>query len=223
MNDPEPPTGVKKPMSMTSLYLDPINIEPNVVADRDNVDKNICVMISQVLGIDPKTNVVPDVSTSLTQPNKNTENPKDNHDVHAPTISLEKSQDKERSEDIINELDKNLVDQPTDIVNIEELNSDDVPIGQRLAPDIAKRLKNRKDQVVGFSNTPSKSVRKKVSVGPTKRWSKVVTPTPKKKSMKMKDVPSESSGVKAGGTDEEEDNEDITVASDEEETNSDED
>lgn len=83
MNDPEPPTGVKKPMSMTSLYLDPISIEPNVnmtedcsavthvvenveasrannkprfvtplskssaiVANRDNVDKNIRVLKS---------------------------------------------------------------------------------------------------------------------------------------------------------------------------------
>lgn len=85
---------------MTSLYIDPISIEPNVgmnedfstatnvvdnveasrtsnkprtittlskssviVAGIDDVDKNICVLISQVLGINPKTNVVLDVST----------------------------------------------------------------------------------------------------------------------------------------------------------------
>lgn len=91
MNDPEPLTIVKKPQSVTSLYLDPINIEPNVdvskhctivlnvmedveasetsnkprfvttlsksrmvVADRDDVDKNIHMLISQVLGIDPR-------------------------------------------------------------------------------------------------------------------------------------------------------------------------
>ncbi|KAI5418811.1 hypothetical protein KIW84_043151 [Lathyrus oleraceus] len=82
----EPSTVVKKPLSMTSMYLDPINVEPNVdasakrfvirkvmgnvetsentnkprfvttvskssmiVADRDDIDKNICVLISQVL------------------------------------------------------------------------------------------------------------------------------------------------------------------------------
>ncbi|XP_050876094.1 uncharacterized protein LOC127079768 [Lathyrus oleraceus] len=89
--------------------------------------------------------------------------------------------------------DKNHVDQPTDIVNIEELASDDVPIGQILAPGIAKRLKNKKDQVVGSSNAPSKSVRNKASVGPTKRWSKLVTPVSKKKSLKRKEVSSESS------------------------------
>lgn len=36
-----------------------------IVDDIDDVDKNICVLISQVLGIEPKTGVVPDVSTSL--------------------------------------------------------------------------------------------------------------------------------------------------------------
>ncbi|XP_050876108.1 uncharacterized protein LOC127079783 [Lathyrus oleraceus] len=74
-----------------------------------------------------------------------------------------------------------------------DLDSDDITIGQRLAPGIAKRLKNRKCQAIGSSNTPSKSVRKRASVSPTKRWNKVVTPVPKKKSLKRKEVPSESS------------------------------
>lgn len=122
--------------------------------------------------IDPKTNVVLDVSTYLAQPNNNYENPIIDPDVHAPTLSPEKYQDKERLEDILNELgnkDKNPIDQPTNIVNIQELDSDDALIGKRLAHSIAKRLNNRKDQVVGSSNTPFKSVRKKVNVGPTKR------------------------------------------------------
>lgn len=204
-------TAVKKPMSMTSLYLDPISIEPNVdvskdcpattnvmenveayetrnkprsittlskysmiVADRDDVNKNIRVLISQVLGIAHKTNVVSDVSTSLAQPDNNTENPID----------------------MANELgnkDKNLIDQPTGIVNIEELDSDDVHIGKRLAPGISKRLKNRKGQAVGSSNPPFKSVKNKASVGSIKRWSEVVTPVSKKKSLKRKEVPYESS------------------------------
>lgn len=116
---------------MTSLYLDPINIEPNadmtedysaatkvmenveasgtsnkprsvttlskssvIVADRDDVDKNIYVPISQVLGIDPKINVMSGVSTSLAQSDINIENPKDNPDMRAPTPSHDKSQDK---------------------------------------------------------------------------------------------------------------------------------
>ncbi|XP_050918943.1 uncharacterized protein LOC127136430 [Lathyrus oleraceus] len=78
----------------------------------------------------------------------------------------------------LDDKDKNLVeknDQSTDIVNVDELDSYDVPIGKRLALGIAKRLTNRKCQVFGSCSTPFKSVRNKASVGPTKRWSKVVT------------------------------------------------
>ncbi|XP_050920169.1 uncharacterized protein LOC127137791 [Lathyrus oleraceus] len=236
VNAPEPPIVVKKPQSMTSLYLDSINIEPNVdmskdctvatnvmedveafetskrprsvttlskssmiVANIDDVDKNIRVLISQVLGIDPKTNVVPSVSTSLAQLDNNTENPMEKFDVNVPTPSPEQSKDKERSEEMTGDLgdkDKNPIeknDQPTDIVNIEELGSDDVPIGQRLDPGIAKRLKNKKGQAIESSSTPSKSIRKRASVGPTKRWSKMVTPVSKNKSLKRKESPYESS------------------------------
>lgn len=73
------------------------------------------------------------------------------------------------------------------------MDSDDVPIGQRPAPGIDKRLKNKKGQAIESSSTPSKSLGKKASVGPTKRWSKVVTPFSKKKSLKRKEVPYESS------------------------------
>ncbi|XP_050897684.1 uncharacterized protein LOC127104541 [Lathyrus oleraceus] len=209
MNAHEPHTVVKKPQSMTSLYLNPISIEPNVdvskdcpgvtnviedvetygtnnrprsvttlskssmiVADRDDIDKNIRVFISQVLAIDPKTNVVTDVSTSLAQPDKNIENPMDKSDVNVPTLSPEKLKDKERFEEMIGDLnDKDKIpieknDQPTNIVNIVELDSDDVPIGRRLAPGISKRLKNKKGQVIESSSIPSKFSRKVASVGP---------------------------------------------------------
>ncbi|KAI5419328.1 hypothetical protein KIW84_043479 [Lathyrus oleraceus] len=114
----------KKPHSVTSLYLDPINVEPNVdasakcpivqnvmdnfetyentskprsvttfskssmiVTDRDDVDNNIHVLISQVLGIKPKTGVVSDVSTSLAQPDNTIETPLDKFDVNMSTQS----------------------------------------------------------------------------------------------------------------------------------------
>lgn len=165
----EPSTTIKKPQSMTSLYLDPISVEPNVgiskdcvvmtnvmedvkasetsnrprsittlskssmiVGDRDDVDKNISVLISQVLGIDPKTNVVPDVSTSLAQHYNTTETSMDKSDVNVSTLSPKKSKDKERFEGMTGDLDdkdENSVekkDQPTDIVNIEDLDPNDV-------------------------------------------------------------------------------------------------
>lgn len=109
---------------MTSMYFDPINVEPNVdasakiyvvlnvmenvetsentnkprstttlskssmiVVDRDDVDKNICVLISQSLGIEPKTGVVPDVSTSLAQPYNPIETSLDKSDANMSTWS----------------------------------------------------------------------------------------------------------------------------------------
>ncbi|KAI5415361.1 hypothetical protein KIW84_040706 [Lathyrus oleraceus] len=120
----------------------------------------------------------------------------DKSDVNVSTLSPEKSKGKEGSKGMAGDLadkDENSFeknDQSIDIVNIKDLESDDVPINQRLAPRIAKRLKNRKCQVIESSSTPSKSLRKRASVGPTKRWSKVVTPVSKKKSLKRNEVSS---------------------------------
>ncbi|XP_050914791.1 uncharacterized protein LOC127129696 [Lathyrus oleraceus] len=152
MNDPKPPTVVKKPMSMTSLYLDPINIEPYIDVSKDcpvatNVMKNV-----EAYGTNNKPRYVTTLSKSSV--------------IVADRDDVDKNINKERYEDINNELgnkEKNHTDQPTDIVNFEELDSDDIRIRKKLAPGIAKRLKNRKGQVVGSSNTPSKSARKKAS------------------------------------------------------------
>lgn len=91
------------------------------------------------------------------------------------TLSPKKSKDKEEFEGITSDLadkdEKSIEEkvQSTNIVNIEYLDSNDVPIGKRLALVIPKRLKKRKGQVFESSNTPSKSLRKRTSVNPTKR------------------------------------------------------
>ncbi|XP_050909012.1 uncharacterized protein LOC127122768 [Lathyrus oleraceus] len=229
----EPSTTINKPHSMTSLYLDPISVEPNVcvskddpvmpnvledveasetsnrprffttlsksnmiVTDKDDVDKNICVLISQALCIEPKTNVLPDVSTSLAQPdnttktplNKSDKTPLNKSDVNVSTLSPEKLKDKEASEGMTGDLaekDENSIekkDQSTFIVNVEDLESDDVPIGQILVLGMAKRLKIRKGQAIESSSMLSKSLRKRASVGPTKIWSKHIVSTSRKQS-----------------------------------------
>ncbi|XP_050875270.1 uncharacterized protein LOC127078899 [Lathyrus oleraceus] len=149
-------------------YVTTLSKSSMIITNRDNVDRNICLLISQVLHIEPKIGVVPDVSTSLAQPDNITETPLDNSDVNVSTLSPEKSKDKEESEGMSGDLadkDENSTkkDQSSVIVNIEDLDSDDMPIGQRLDPGI------------------------------TKRWSKVVTPVSMKKYLKRKEVLSESS------------------------------
>lgn len=83
--------------------------------------------------------------------------------------------------------------QPTNIVNINDLDYDDEPIGKKLAHGIGKILKNRKGKIVMFARKPSKASKKSVGVGPAKGWSKVVTPATKKRSLKRKEVPSSES------------------------------
>ena len=62
--------------------------------------------------------------------------------MNVSTLSPEKSKDKEMSEGMTGDLadkDEKSVekkDQPTDIVYIEDLDSDDVPISQRLDPGV---------------------------------------------------------------------------------------
>lgn len=174
----EPSTAIKKPHSMTSMYLDPINVEPNIdassksyvvpkvmenvetsentnkhrfvttlsksgmiVAERDNVDKYIRVMISQVLGIKPKTVVVSDVSTSLAQTDSPIETSLDKSDgkpdsENVPTKSPEKSEEKDDYDSMFgdsydkeeNSGEKN--DQSTNVMNLYDLDSDDEPIGK---------------------------------------------------------------------------------------------
>ncbi|XP_050890873.1 uncharacterized protein LOC127096332 [Lathyrus oleraceus] len=107
------------------------------------------------------------------------------------TRSPEKSEEKDdfdgMSSDLVDKEENSVEkkDQSTDIMNIYDMDSDDDPIGKRLAPRIAKRLKNRKVKAVESYNMPSKSLRRRTSVGPTKGWSKVVTPISKKKSLNV--------------------------------------
>ncbi|KAI5447695.1 hypothetical protein KIW84_015232 [Lathyrus oleraceus] len=189
----EPSTVVKKPHSMTSLYLDPISVEPNFgVSEECHVMPNVMEDVEAY-----ETNNRPMYVTTLS---KSSMIVADRDDVDKNIrVLISQVLDKEGSEGMTSDLaykDENSIeekDQSNDIVNIKDLDSDDVPIGQRLAPGIAKGLKNRKGQAIESSSTPSKSPRKRASVGPTKRWRKVVTPVSMKKSLKRKEVPSESS------------------------------
>ncbi|XP_050889941.1 uncharacterized protein LOC127095271 [Lathyrus oleraceus] len=145
----EPSVVVKKPHSMTILYLDPIkttDVEPNVVpivmgsvestakpgsgktrsnssvvsldnprsdntlgqsgmnvTDKDIVDKIIRLIVSQILGIEPKSDVVPDVTTSLAQTDHLVETPLEKFDGKSnsefvPIKSPEKSEENNDSD-----------------------------------------------------------------------------------------------------------------------------
>ncbi|XP_050876671.1 uncharacterized protein LOC127080394 [Lathyrus oleraceus] len=64
-------------------------------------------------------------------------------------------------------------DQSTNIVNVEDLDCDDEPIGKIFSLWIAKRLKSRKGKVVESTSKSPKAPNKSTSVGPAKRWSEI--------------------------------------------------
>ena len=82
------------------------------------------------------------------------------------------------------------------VVNLDDLTIDEEPLTNILAPGIAKRLQRRKGKAMVFEDSPFKEIKIKYGamkstpsrssigkslVGPTRSWSKVVTPTRKRK------------------------------------------
>lgn len=142
--------------------------------DKDYVDKSIYVLLSNILDITTESNVVSNVTTSLAQPDYPAETTQDNahgvFDKETDSIeTLTKPQEdeievdpvnaqKEKSNDSVfveeekSPSDKECKEENTgvniaqfiDVVNMEELDSDDELIGKRLAPGILKFLKNMK-------------------------------------------------------------------------------
>ena len=73
--------------------------------------------------------------------------------------------------------------QETEFIDLEDVDSDEEPITKKLAPGIAKRLKNKKGKVVMTRSTHVKTAaQKSTPVTPTtSRWSKVEIPSKKRK------------------------------------------
>ncbi|KAI5433247.1 hypothetical protein KIW84_020507 [Lathyrus oleraceus] len=125
----------------------------NVVVN-DTIDKSIHVPLSKILVVDPGSGVVSDVATSLAEPDHPIETTQENS--HAESISGEKDDSDDESMYVKGE--KNLSDkeesvsvkkyQSTDIVNVDDLDFDDEPIGKILSHGIAKRLKSTEDRGV---------------------------------------------------------------------------
>lgn len=149
------------------------------VSNKDTVYKNIRVLLSQFLGIDPKSDVVLDVTTSLAQTDHPIETALEkydgNFDGESISIkSLEKYEEKDDSNSIfVDTSDKEensgvKKDQSIDIVNVDDLDSDDDPIGKRLAPGTDKRLKSRKGKILESTSKSPKAPKKSTSVGPAK-------------------------------------------------------
>lgn len=170
-------------------------VNPNVSEDEKvSIDKSICGLVATILK-EARSGNVSDVTTSLAQsehPSKTTpENPIGGYDNDFISSESNKvvplnnhvSVKTEEKQDVSGEEENpgRRKEKPTIIVNVDEMNSDEEHIAKNLASGITKRLKNRIGKVVMNEDTAFKTVKKKVLVGLTKSWSKVVDPTRKRK------------------------------------------
>lgn len=119
------------------------------VTDKDIIDKIIRVIVSQILGIEPKSDVVPDVTTSLAQTDHPVETPLEKFDGKSDSefVSIKSPEKYEENDDSdsmsidMSDKEENYgvkKDQSTYIVNVDDLDSDDEPLGKRLASWIDK-------------------------------------------------------------------------------------
>lgn len=86
------------------------------------------------------------------------------HDYDDRSMSIKEEQNMSEEKNIIG-VKK---DKSNNIVNVDYLDSDDEPIGKKLAPSIAKRLRNRTWMGVASANKPFKATKKSVVVGHVK-------------------------------------------------------
>ncbi|XP_050920099.1 uncharacterized protein LOC127137709 [Lathyrus oleraceus] len=151
-------------------------IENHTEAERITIDKELRKFVTYVLK-EVDSHVFPNVQTYLekeTSPNAD-------------------------SSEKVDELSKKKVDY---VVNVDDLTSDEEPLTKIVTLGIAKRLQRRKGKVVMFEDSPSKEIKRKYGgmkrtpsrsskgkshVGPARSWSKVVTPTRKRKVVSSSD------------------------------------
>ncbi|KAI5416626.1 hypothetical protein KIW84_041597 [Lathyrus oleraceus] len=116
-----------KPKSDKTLDQSSMN-----VADKDTIDTSIRVLISYILGIEPKFVVVPNVTTSLAQTNHPVETSLEKYDGKSnsefvPIKPPKKSEEKNDFDSMSDKEENSGVkkDQSTNIVNIDDLDYDD--------------------------------------------------------------------------------------------------
>ncbi|KAI5440492.1 hypothetical protein KIW84_010100 [Lathyrus oleraceus] len=149
-------------------------------AERSATDKELRKFVASVLK-EVNSDVFPDVQTSLEKDPSPDNDSREKVEENIPNHAAREKISKKKAELV---------------VNVEELTSDEEPLINIVTPCIAKRLQRRKGKTVAFEDSPSREVKIKAYglkgtpyrsstgkslVGPTRSWSKVVTPTRKRK------------------------------------------
>ncbi|XP_050878028.1 uncharacterized protein LOC127081846 [Lathyrus oleraceus] len=173
-------------------------------AERSAIDKELRKFVTSILK-EVNSNVFPDVQTSFAK------------QISPDNVSSEKVEENVPEHDALERRSKKKADECVPehaaherrskkklghVVNVDQLTSDEEPLTNIVTPGIAKRLQRRKGKVVVFEDSPSKEIKRKSGglkstpsrssigkshIGPTRSWSKVVTPTRKRKVISSSD------------------------------------
>ncbi|KAI5395322.1 hypothetical protein KIW84_061786 [Lathyrus oleraceus] len=148
--------------------------------ERSATDKELRKFVASILK-ELNSNVFPDVQTYLAKDPSPDNDSSEKAEESVPEHVAREKKSKKKDELV---------------VNVEELTSDEEPLTNIATPSISKRLQIHKGNTVvfedspfrevkrkdgGLKGTPSRSSTGKSPVGPTRSWSKVVTPTRKRK------------------------------------------
>ncbi|KAI5443542.1 hypothetical protein KIW84_012259 [Lathyrus oleraceus] len=161
-----------------SMHVD--NPVSTTIVERSETHKELRKFVASVLK-EVNSDVFPDVQTSLAKDPSPDNDSREKAEENVPDHTTRERRSKKKVELV---------------VNVEELTSDEEPLTNIVTPNIAKRLKRHKGKTITFEDSPSREVKRKVyglkgtpsrssigksPVGPTRNWSKVVTPTRKRK------------------------------------------
>ncbi|XP_050897266.1 uncharacterized protein LOC127104096 [Lathyrus oleraceus] len=173
-------------------------------AERSSIDKELREFVTSVLK-EVNSYVFPDIQTSLAKEFSLDNDSSEKAEESVPEHDALERRSKKNEDECVPEhaaherRSKKKVDH---VVNVDELTSDEEPLTNFVTPSIAKRLQRRKGKAVmfeyflfremkrkygGLKDTPSRSSIRKSPIGPTRSWSKVVTPTRKRKVVSSSD------------------------------------
>ena len=148
---------------------------PKETDGQDNVGPDVSTYLGQLVNLTGDEDVIPIVETNLEE-DVNPDNIVENS--HTEVSGRSDGDSEKDEEEVDSESDK-------DVVDVDELDLDDVPLAQTIGDSVAKRLRSNKGKVVPSTRKSSKktatdvaetpkSRRKTAGVGPKKSWSKVM-------------------------------------------------
>ncbi|XP_050918845.1 uncharacterized protein LOC127136310 [Lathyrus oleraceus] len=194
-----------KGSEMRNLTMHAGGTENQTEAERSAIDKELRKFVTSILK-EVNMDVLPDVQTSLAKETSTDNDSGEKDEESVPKHAALERRSKKKADDCVPEhasYERRSKNKADNVVNVDELSSDEEPLTNIMTPSRAKRLQRQKGKAVVFENSPSKEIKRKTGglkstpsrssigkspIGPTRSWSKVVTLTRKRKVVSSSDA-----------------------------------